>query len=230
MITGVLFDLDGTLVTLEIDGAALRSRMIKELENAGVDTSGLDSSSAPTQAIIDFGMSSVRARGGDERRLRAHLYSVLDELELGWGTNSAPMTGAVEALQQLRDDGVKIATVTNSGRSPASDLLERHGLRRYLDAVVTRDDVEAMKPSPEGIIKALGQIGVGRGCALYVGDSWVDVRAARAAEVRIASIVSGQYSEERLRAEGPDLVLHSLAELPSAVARDSAMGPRLGVA
>ena len=49
--------------------------------------------------------------------------------------------------------------------------------------------------------------------SIYVGDSVIDVPAAKGAGVRIASVTTGRYTAERLREEGTDYVLGSLSEL-----------------
>jgi phosphoglycolate phosphatase-like HAD superfamily hydrolase len=55
---------------------------------------------------------------------------------------------------------------------------------------------------------------------VYVGDSAEDLEMARRAGVRAAIAVLGPFpTEKRLRAAKPDLLLDSIQELPSALAR-----------
>jgi len=72
-----------------------------------------------------------------------------------------------------------------------------------------------MKPKPDGLLKALDLLSLSKDELLYVGDSVLDIQAADAAGVRIASVATGNYSRERLGAEGADLIMSSISELPA---------------
>jgi phosphoglycolate phosphatase-like HAD superfamily hydrolase len=48
---------------------------------------------------------------------------------------------------------------------------------------------------------------------LYVGDSVIDVRAARLAGIKVASVTTGRYTRERLQEEGTDYIMGSLSGL-----------------
>jgi phosphoglycolate phosphatase len=151
----------------------------------------------------------------DFEMVKASLYRVLDELELRWNEKSEPVDGVEAVLAGLRSKypGVKLATLTNSGRAPSEALLRRYGLLKHFDFTFSRDEIPYMKPRPESITHALSVMGQPKEESLYVGDSIVDVRAARAAGVRVASVVSGRYSADRLRSEGADFVLGFLPEI-----------------
>ena len=120
---------------------------------------------------------------------------------------------AADALGRLKRSSVGLAVVTNSGRAAAQFLFDKYNLAGYFDCILTRDDVRVMKPHPEGILKAIELLGVTKGDALFVGDSTIDIKAARAAGVRVAAVTTGNYSAERLKMEGPDYVIGSLSEL-----------------
>jgi phosphoglycolate phosphatase len=210
----VIFDVDGTLVTLNVDGDKLRTTMAMELDKLGFDISFMDGGGY-TQEIIDqaklqVDLGTVKA---DFEGVKLVLYRALDALEMQWNAQSVPIPGVVETLTLLRRRGLVLATLTNSGRAPSDWLLKKHDLLRYFDHTFTRDDVPFMKPRPESLTFAVSEMGVEKEDVLFVGDSVVDVRAARAAGVRMASITSGRYSAERLRGEGSDLIVESLAEV-----------------
>ncbi len=209
-----IFDVDGTLVTLNVDGDKLRSAMAGELNKLGFDISFIQAGGY-TQDIIDKAKLQIELGEveADFEKVKATLYRVLDELELRWNEKSEPIDGITEVLTDLRrrHGGAKLATLTNSGRAPSDLLLRKYDLLKLFDYTFTRDELPFMKPRPEAILHALAAMGVPKGEALYIGDSVVDVRAAKAAGVRIASVASGRYSAERLRAEGADYVVGSVS-------------------
>jgi HAD superfamily hydrolase (TIGR01509 family) len=214
LIKGIIFDVDGTLVQLKVDPVKMRTTMIEVLRKRGFDVSSLNFSSF-TQTILDTATAQIRTGkvDQDEGELRDHLYSVLDKLELEWNSESAPIDGIEQTLKKLGDASLKLGVVTNSGRVPAVVLLTRHDLQRHFDCILTRDDVSSMKPDPEGILKAINILELPKESVIYVGDSGIDVRAAKAAGIRMAAVTSGFYTEERLKQEGSDYVLRSVNDL-----------------
>src|SRR5438093_11256791 len=95
--------------------------------------------------------------------------------------------GALAAVVGARRGGFATAIWTNNARELTLPALARLGLADELDLVVTRDDMRALKPDPDGWRVILGHFGKraeGAGDprdAVVVGDSWVDgVAAAKA--------------------------------------------------
>lgn len=92
------------------------------------------------------------------------------------------MPGARAAIEGARDAGFATAVWTNNAREISAGALERFGLLSVLDLVVTRDEMRALKPDPDGWRVIRTHFGPHRD-ALVVGDSWVDGVAAAAAGV-----------------------------------------------
>lgn len=91
-----------------------------------------------------------------------------------------------ELLLDLKEAGVKIGVVTNSGRRYADAVLAQIDLPAF-DTVVTYTDVSATgaKPNPGGILKALENLGVKPSLnSLYIGDSYIDFIAAYRAGIK----------------------------------------------
>ncbi len=61
------------------------------------------------------------------------------------------------------------------------EALEKFALRPYFDLVVTRDDVPALKPAPDGVRHAMSWFAARTTRTLVIGDSWIDGAAARGA-------------------------------------------------
>jgi phosphoglycolate phosphatase len=216
LIEGLLFDVDGTLVSLKVEVEKLRSTTAAAFVSGGFDISVIDPGKLSTQDMIDVarGQFESGAVAADYASFRRNLFTALDQIEMEWNALAEPIDGTAEVLARLRESGrVKLATLTNSGRAPSDWLLRRYDLLKYFDYTFTRDDVPALKPRPDGIRTALQVIGLPAEKVLFVGDSWIDVRAANTAGVKVASVTTGRYTLERLREEGSDYVLDSLAGL-----------------
>jgi phosphoglycolate phosphatase len=76
-----------------------------------------------------------------------------------------------------------LAIATNRSNT-ISEVLRRHGLAGLFDIVISSVDVTNPKPHPESILRILHFFQITPDEALYVGDSRVDSRTARAAGVR----------------------------------------------
>jgi pyrophosphatase PpaX len=124
--------------------------------------------------------------------------------------------GVEEALARLRSVGVQVAVVTSKRRFSVDMALKNFpGLGEVVDQWVTMEDTNEHKPRPEPLHKALELLGnVPREEATYVGDSPFDVAAAKAARVKSVAVSWGAFSEEALRAAGPD---HLVPDLDAAV-------------
>jgi HAD superfamily hydrolase (TIGR01549 family) len=92
------------------------------------------------------------------------------------------MPGAREAIEGARAAGFATAVWTNNAREITGLALERFGLLPVIDLVVTRDEMRALKPDPDGWRVITEHFGAHHD-ALVVGDSWVDGVAATAAGV-----------------------------------------------
>jgi putative hydrolase of the HAD superfamily len=129
--------------------------------------------------------------------------------------------GARTALGRLRGQGVALALLSNTMRSPGTvlrRLLERFGLLDCFAHTTFSDEVGVRKPAAEIFALTLRALGVPPGAAVHVGDDAIlDVHGARAAGMRVIQVTSA--SLRALGAQRPDAAIPSLAALPDALAR-----------
>jgi phosphoglycolate phosphatase len=218
----VLFDIDGTLVTFTFDVRGTRKALIEELSKEGLDTSGLDLSS-PTQAIINAARRQFEsgAARGDYLSLRKKLHSILDSFEEVSAAEATVFPGTKETLLRLRSDGIRLAVLTNAGRRAAFLVLRKTDILDLFEFVLTREDVETMKPWPEGLLMAVERFSLQKGDIVYVGDGVFDIMAAKQAGLKVISVTTGIYSRDRLSSEGADSVISSLTEIPGVLGLSS---------
>src|ERR671921_2563914 len=119
----------------------------------------------------------------------------------------------VEAsLACLREAGMSLAVVTSKRRFSLEMALDSFpALRDAVSAFVVMEDTTEHKPHPAPLLKGLELLGsVPAEKAAYVGDSPFDVAAAKAARVVSVAVSWGAFSEEALRAAGPDHLVPDL--------------------
>lgn len=124
--------------------------------------------------------------------------------------------GVEASLARLRDAGLALAVVTSKRRFSVEMALDSFpGLRKVVDAFVTMEDTTEHKPLPAPLLKGLEYLGgILPERVAYVGDAPFDVTAARAAGLMSVAVSWGAFTEEALRAAGPD---HLFEDLDSAV-------------
>jgi phosphoglycolate phosphatase-like HAD superfamily hydrolase len=84
-------------------------------------------------------------------------------------------------------------------------------------AVVTCDDVAKTKPDPEGILKLLDALKVGKDEVIVLGDHAVDMHAAKAAGLHAIGISHGFGTPAELKEAGAIRVVDYIGSLPKLI-------------
>lgn len=121
--------------------------------------------------------------------------------------------GIKALLSHLKEKNVLLSIYTGKGRKAAVITLKKLEIHDYFDLIITGDDVAEHKPSAEGIYKFIERFGLEKNYVLMVGDSPADVKAAKAAGVKIASVLWDSYAKEKVLQLKSDFVFHSVEEL-----------------
>jgi phosphoglycolate phosphatase len=123
-----------------------------------------------------------------------------------------PFEGILEALEQLKGKGLKLAVATNKITEGAIRVLRLTGLLPYFEAVVGRDLPEEHKPSPKHILYVCRQLEVLPAQTLVVGDRLDDILSAQGAGAKSALALWG-YTENLPPQVKPDFYLKTPWEL-----------------
>jgi pyrophosphatase PpaX len=209
-IRAVLFDLDGTLV----DSYGLITEAFRH-----ACRTVLDREVTEAELHIDWGApASVRFSRIDPVRVQELVDAYASYYEIHH-RRVRLFPGVRDMLEDLAARGCRMAIVTSKGRSRTQQTLQALDLAQFFGAVVDAQDILAPKPFPDAILVALGRLESRREEALMVGDSPLDIEAARAAGVRgSAAAMWGTWEADALRAARPDHELQSPAEVAALVA------------
>jgi pyrophosphatase PpaX len=83
----------------------------------------------------------------------------------------------------------------------------------YIHEAVCLEDTRVHKPKPEPILAALEKLKMPAEQAVYVGDSFHDVAAGRAAGVKTIAAAWGPMPRAELERERPDFIAESMDDL-----------------
>lgn len=216
-ICGVVFDLDGTLVYYSVDRVKLRNELLSTLHSHGISLGPFLKLKGTWSIIKIFHYVAERKRldKNERQNILSELYAIIEKYELDAAKRLSLIPGAVTALEHVKNMGHKSALYTLCGRRPTLKVLERFDLARFFDGIVTRDDVENVKPHPEHLLKAISLLNVKSREVVVVGDSVLDTECAKNIGAIFIGVKTGVRSEAELRASGADYILNSVAELPS---------------
>ena len=110
-------------------------------------------------------------------------------------------------LSRLRQKKILVGVVTNSIRSSAEVLLGHAQLLRFLDTLVTNQDVEKQKPDPECYLLACKNLGIEPWQALVIEDGDYGAQAAKDAGCKVIRVDSpSDVSLNLLLADIPELL------------------------
>ena len=211
----VVFDLDGTLVDSIFDLGNAVNFALKEYN-------------LPLHPMSDYytfvgnGMEDLVRRSMNEKGTDDELYKkvrkVFDEhYNAHSNDNTIAYKGVSELLSVLRSKSVKTAVLTNKGHQYVGAILDRCFPEHKFDIYYGQRDGIERKPHPQSFELLLEELGVSKEDCLYIGDSEVDVKTAKNAEVDLVAVTWGYRSADVIRDAGAEILVNSPEEILSYV-------------
>lgn len=221
MIELVMFDLDGTLVDSAPDIAAIVNQILAEQSLPELSLSCIRSAighGARHTVAASYAQSAACAGQAHPLSPSSLLldrlmgrYAELHSAQCGMLSHVYP--GVAAALERLHQLSVRLAVVTNKEERFARELLASVELMRWFPVVIGGDTLPTRKPDPAPLRHCLAIHRLPPERALMLGDSAIDMMAARAAGVRVMLVRHG-YSPA-MDAVQAELTIESLADLVS---------------
>ena len=210
----VVFDFDGTLAHPVLDFALMKRRI------AGLAARHLGSQAEPG-ALPALEWIESLARGMDSApaaSFRDEAHDLIQGMELKAAARTTLFPFSRPALDFLRGRGVASAVITRNSRQAVSAVFP--DFARYLPVLLTREDVDSVKPDPAHLLAALNAVGALPEEAMMVGDHPLDVLTARRAKAFAGAVASGGTSREELALASPDILAPDAGELLAQLDRD----------
>ena len=128
-----------------------------------------------------------------------------------------PTRGVREVLQQLLKQGYKVILVTNTSWGVINKAKEKIPELENFDLILTRDDVEKIKPEPTGFFKAIDMLNLDAEEVITVGDQASDIIAGKRAGMKTIAIFERtmELAKPHLVAQNPDFLIRDLKEIPN---------------
>jgi phosphoglycolate phosphatase len=203
----VSFDLDGTLVDTAGEIAEAANRAIEEF--------GLPRQpEAELTLLIGHGARALVEQLLARLAPQLDAARVLSRFEHHYGHTTGvlgqPYPGCAETLQRLRAAGLRLACVTNKSHRLARQLLQRHGLLDDFALLVGGDSLPQRKPHPSVLLHVAARLDTPIANVAHVGDSAVDVMAARQSGATAWAVPWGYNGGQPIASAEPDRLFESL--------------------
>jgi phosphoglycolate phosphatase len=158
----------------------------------------------------------------DRVRPEAVLASFDECYALTTGSSALPYRGGRETLAQLQHAGVRLACVTNKELRHAQRVLQLTRLDDYFALVIGGDSLPEKKPHASVLRHAAARLGVCTSRSAHVGDSAIDIAAARNAGFAAWAVTYGYNGGVPIVQARPDRLFEALPQVADHVLRVAA--------
>jgi beta-phosphoglucomutase family hydrolase len=196
-IKAIIFDMDGVLVDSEPHHTTLEQRLFNE---AGLNVSeaehlqfkGKTSDLMWRELIEKKGLKiSLDELNEIYKKAADSYFSELDNL--------FPTEGVVDVLETIRQKRIPLAVASSSTKNIIDIILQKTGLKKYFDFIVSSENVDAGKPSPDIFLYTAKLLGENCEACLVIEDSENGIKAAKAAGMTcIAYTGTGGVQESKI--------------------------------
>ena len=202
---GIIFDIDGTITaTNELIFATFNHITEKYLKKS-FSPKEITALFGPTEKVI---IKEIMNKNYDEAMEDYHNFYRSNHKEM-----AKAFDGILEIIRELKKRDVLLSIYTGKGRLSSEITLEEIGIINEFDMIVTGDDIDGHKPSPEGVDLFVNKFNLNRERVLLIGDAPPDVKAAKATGIKIASVLWDSYAKEEVLKMGSDFYFDTVEEL-----------------
>ena len=226
---GVIFDLDGTL----LDSTGLMQNIPLELEK--IYKVSIDDATA--REIENKILNTLKGRSNRFMIIRlifyvAKKYKVPWYLRLRYLKDAGKIykklikkvpifPGVRDTLEFLINKGFLIAINTTSSESEVKDRFEERMelLDLFNGLVITRTDIQKLKPNPESIQIISAKMGIPIKNLVMVGDMDADILAGKNSGCTTVGVLCGYATKDMMLEYNPDFIIESVRELPDILSK-----------
>ena len=208
MINGIIFDLDGVLADTSSMWIGLYRNITHKV--------GISRTLSDDEITKNFGekyelvLEGLVGKANMGRALPMLENKIYSE---DWLNSLKPTPHSPEVLERLGKIGLKMAVVSGNKSDILHKILKSLGFENYFQTTVGADQVRKAKPDPESLLKAISVLNLKKSEVIFIGDATNDVKAARAAGIRVGVVLTGALKEKKAKELEPDWILPDLSKL-----------------
>ncbi|UCH60734.1 MAG: HAD family hydrolase [Anaerolineales bacterium] len=207
-IQGLCFDVDGTLRDTDDQFVASLAKKLKPFrilfhqgDHHAVARRIVMASETPGNYLL--GLSDRLGIDG----ILAKISDIIYHFSQGKNSSSFSLLPGIKEMLELLKPAYPMSIVSARGERLTMQFIEHFGLQDYFTCVVTAQTCKRTKPFPDPILWAARQMRLQPENCLMIGDTTVDIQAARAAGAQSVGVLCGFGEEYELKHSGADLIL-----------------------
>lgn len=191
-IRAVLFDLDNTLTHRDQSILAYSQHLantyqqqLQQVEISQIQSiiRRIDNGGYPKKELLTHPSIAASVAYALQQELDWNSLPDFEELTQFWfqqfGLSAVAMPGANSLLAELKQQGYKLAVVSNGGHATRLTILQGLGFSHYFDQIISSELVGMSKPNPEIFLHTSRQLDVAPQHCLFIGDHPVnDIQGA----------------------------------------------------
>ncbi len=204
-----VFDMDGTILNTLDDMTVACNHTLSAM---GMPLRTMDEIRMFVGNGIPKLVERIAPAGTDEVTLKKMLEIFMEFYSAHSMDKTGPYAGVPELLKKLKDNGIKLACVSNKADAAMRKLCDEFFNGLFDDAEGERAGVNK-KPAPDMVWAALEKIGAEKKDAVYIGDSNVDYETAVNSEIDCISVSWGFRSREFLEDLGSKCIVDTPEEV-----------------
>ncbi len=204
----IIFDLDGTLLNLDINYEVLRKRLNKYFLKFG-----LDLNFKPILETIENAINYLGFKGYEIKKNRKYVFKIIEKYETEAAEKTRLFRGVKNLLVWLKKKDKKLAIASRNGNKAVIKSLKKTGVYKYFDYISGRDDVEKQKPHEMQIKKIMSKLNSRSEDTLMVGDHIYDIKSGKGANVFCVGVLTGNFDKTSFEENGADAVLESVVQI-----------------
>jgi len=214
-VKAVVFDLDGTIVSFNLDYKSARAEVIQFLANQGFPQSVFSMNESVFEMLkkADIYMQNHRVGPKDFSKLKKDVWNIMEKYEMQSARSTQLLPGILETLQALKKMKLRLGLFTVNSQKATEHILSTFRLKPFFKAVVTRDSVNFIKPSPIHLETVLKALKIKPEETIVVGDSVLDMKAAKGLDVFAVGTTTGLATTEQLIQAGANCLITSPTDL-----------------
>lgn len=218
----ILFDLDGTLVDSARDLALAVNHMLQRIGRETFDSEVIRSwVGNGAQTLVKRGLS-----GSSEidENIEHELFEEALDIFLDFYANNLCVEtisypNVVGTLKNLKNQGYRLALVTNKPYDFIAPLLEGLEMNGLFELCLGGDSLEKKKPHPMPLLHVCERLGVDASECVMVGDSKNDILAAKAAKMHSIGVTYGYNYNEPISVYQPEHVVEEFSAIAQLLSR-----------
>lgn len=207
----IIFDLDGTLLNTIGDLAAGCDHMLmlRNLPTHSFEEYCSFVGNGIMRLVERALPESLRTEEYVKEARRDFVAYYIDHIDL----KTIPYDGMVELVNDLHNDGIKLAVASNKFQAGTEKLIKKFfPAVEFVEVCGNRDGVP-LKPDPALVELILEKAGVQRNSVIMVGDSAVDMITAHNAGIHSVGVSWGFRSRAELEEAGAERIVDTVEEL-----------------